>query len=479
MKSGKKIPSREKEYAAFAPYDESSADILSIKKQVLDRIRPGPDERRRLEEMRSLLIEYVRDAALHLGETDVMPLAVGSAARSTWLRGNHDIDIFISFPETLSKEEMGTRGYAVAAEVAKRADSFEDRHSEHPYLHVVKDGFEVDLVPCFRIADPSAIRSAVDRTPFHCRFVKENIKGREDDVLLLKQFMKGAGVYGSEVRNSGFSGYLSELLVIYYGSFDNVVNAAAQWKPGIVIDIVGHAAASFDDPLVMIDPTDPKRNVAAAVSLDKFAAMADHARSFARRPSDSFFFGKTCPPLSDAEIVSLLRERGTHFLAVCFGSPQKADDTLYPQLFKTERSIREILRINEFQVLNTLSYGDDAACIVWVELFSGVLPPVRLKEGPPVWVHPNGDAFREKYASRADTYALFIENGHYMAEIPRPYRTAKELIAAKTGTEIALGKHVREVLAAGFDIFENDEICRIRSEGFRSALREKIFRHLS
>jgi tRNA nucleotidyltransferase (CCA-adding enzyme) len=37
--------------------------------------------------------------------------------------------------------------------------------------------------------------------------------------------MKGTGVYGAEAKVEGFSGYLTELLVINYGSFPKALEA--------------------------------------------------------------------------------------------------------------------------------------------------------------------------------------------------------------------------------------------------------------
>ena len=157
---------------------------------------------------------------------------VGSAARGTWLSGTHDIDVFISFPEETPRKDLETLGMAIAREVAKLAEHAEDRHAEHPYLNIIYKGFDVDLVPCFRVASASRIKSAVDRTPFHNDFIKPRIKGCEDEVLLLKQFMRGGGVYGSELRTQGFSGYLTELLVIHYGSFENTVSSSLFLEAG-------------------------------------------------------------------------------------------------------------------------------------------------------------------------------------------------------------------------------------------------------
>ncbi len=212
-----------------------------LKHEVLKIIKPSEAERNELTDIQAELVSEVKTAADRLEIPDIFVKIVGSAARGTWLSGTHDIDIFISFPEETPRKELESMGMAIARETAKLAEYAEDRHAEHPYLNIVYKGFDVDLVPCFRVASASQIKSAVDRTPFHNDFVKTRIKGHEDDVLLLKQFMRGCGVYGSELRTQGFSGYLTELLIIHYGSFENAVRAVSSWKPREKIDIMQHS----------------------------------------------------------------------------------------------------------------------------------------------------------------------------------------------------------------------------------------------
>ncbi|MDD4497902.1 MAG: nucleotidyltransferase domain-containing protein, partial [Methanosarcinaceae archaeon] len=167
-----------------------------LKNAVLEKIKPNDSERKRLLAVQEELAEKVNTAAEKLDAKGIFVKMVGSAARGTWLSGTHDIDVFISFPEETSRGELERKGLAIAREVARSATRIEDRHAEHPYLNIVYKGFDVDLVPCFRVASASMLKSAVDRTPFHNEYIKKQIKGHEDDVLLLKQFMRGCGVYG-------------------------------------------------------------------------------------------------------------------------------------------------------------------------------------------------------------------------------------------------------------------------------------------
>ena len=357
-----------------------------LKLEVLERIKPSEAEKKKLLEIQEELTSEVKAAADKLGVSGVLVKMVGSAARGTWLSGTHDIDVFMSFPEETPRKDLETLGMAIAREVAKHAEYAEDRHAEHPYLNIVFKGFDVDLVPCFRVTSACRIKSAVDRTPFHNDFVKARIKGCEDEVLLLKQFMRGSGVYGSELKTQGFSGYLTELLIIHYGSFEKVIETACFWKPGEKIDIMQHGEIEHEEPLVMVDPTDPRRNVAAALSLDKFCMFIDSCREFIKNPELKFFFPACLLPLQDREILERLESRKSIQIAVVFKTPGVVEDVLYPQLYKMEQSTAALLKEYGFSVIKNRR-------LVWkrrncdsLELISGTLPKVKKHIGPPVWV---------------------------------------------------------------------------------------------
>ncbi|MFA5222664.1 MAG: CCA tRNA nucleotidyltransferase, partial [Methanoregula sp.] len=239
-------------------------------------------------------------------------MVVGSIARNTWVRGDRDLDVFLLFPPDLSRDALETEGLALARKIAGRfTKSVREKYAEHPYINACIDSIDVDLVPCYKVESAERIQSAVDRTPFHTRYITDKINGLVDDVLLLKRFTKAGGIYGSDQMTEGFSGYLCELLVLHYGGFSSLIAAAADWRPHIVIDIEHHAGKVFDEPLVVIDPVDPKRNVAAAVSLDRMVEFVELARGYLNAPSPVFFALPTPQFISREELAALLDQRGT------------------------------------------------------------------------------------------------------------------------------------------------------------------------
>ncbi len=446
--------------------------IETIRASVLSRIKPKEPEKQKLSALADSLISSI-NAIVRAEGLDINAILVGSTARSTWLSGEHDLDIFIMFPPDVSREYLEENGLYVARKMAAQAQSSEERYAEHPYINAIFDGFEVDLVPAFGVASAAEIKSAVDRTPFHNKFVLSRIQGLEDEVLLLKQFLKGCGVYGSELRTHGFSGYLVELLVIQYGSFMQVLEAAREWKPGMTIDIEKHASIAHDDPLVMVDPTDPARNVAAALSLDNLCIFMDKAREFLKKPETSYFSMQAVVPLEDSDFKNMMDERGTALIAIEFMAPDEVEDVLYPQLHKMEESVREMLERYDFRLYNSGVWAEKKAVLV-LEMESGVLPALKKHTGPQVWAEEHAAAFKSKYAGSNAFSNVHIRNGKYLVEIPRKYTEAKKLLEAEL-PKCGLGKHVALSIKKKYHVLENEQILDIREKEFREFL-QKFFK---
>ncbi|MEM2924123.1 MAG: CCA tRNA nucleotidyltransferase [Methanocellales archaeon] len=438
-----------------------------ILKEVLNRIKPTPEERAILKKISERIIEKIAEIAREKG-IEARGLLVGSAARNTWLRGDKDLDIFILLPEDLNLDEFEKKGIEIAESVAEK---FEERYAEHPYVKAFINGYEVDLVPCYAISRPEKLKSAVDRTPFHNQYVIEHIKGKEDEVLLLKQFMKGISTYGSELKTQGFSGYLCELLIIKYGSFLETLRQAKHWKYGVKIALEKQGEVEFEHPLVVIDPVDPKRNVAAALSKEKFYEFIAAAREFLEKPSLDFFFPLE-RKMDGGEFKEQLKKRGTAFYAVVFKSPNVVEDVLYPQLRKAKQSIEGLLEKHEFKVFKSDVYADSKYSIILLELSVWRLPYVRRHIGPPVEEEMHVKRFLAKYRSSAITLSKpYIQGDRYVVELPRKYIEAKDLLEAKLKT-CALGKHLSECAKQGYEILMNEEILKIESQQFYFFLKD-------
>ncbi len=352
--------------------------------------------------------------------------------------GEPDIDLFVLFPETVERKDLERIGLKIGKEVL----GGETRYAEHPYTHGKMGGFEVDLVPCYAVPDASRIRSAVDRTPFHTRFVLDNLDQRKrEQVLLLKQFMKGVGVYGAEARVQGFSGYLTELLVIKFGDLAGVLQAASGWRTGMIMDMNSVKRSGGGAPLTFWDPVDPKRNVSSALSLDQLCLFVHAAREYLRAPDERFFFPRARQLMDLETIEATFRTRGTSPFVVVLDRPDLVDDNLYPQVQKSQQGLRKLLEMNDFQVLD-MRYDVQKDVRLVFELVSTELPPARLHQGPPA-CHENADEFVNKWRM-SGLGQPFMLDGKWMVYVRREHRDPSTLVVAK-GREASLGNDLREL----------------------------------
>ncbi len=350
---------------------------LPLEETVLATLRPTQAEKDHVCGIARRVLGLIRQSGKAEG------MVVGSVARHTWVRGDRDLDVFMLFDPSLPREELENQGLSLARGIAAAlTEKYHEKYAEHPYISATIDDVDVDLVPCYKVDSATRIQSAVDRTPFHTRYITEKINGMIDDVLLLKRFTKAGGIYGSDQMTEGFSGYLCELLILHYGGFTQLLKAAAEWKPQMIIDMEDHVAKEFDEPLVMIDPVDPKRNVAAAVSLDRMAEFVELARGYLESPAESFFGLPEARSMTSEELADLLEHRGTTVYAITFPTPPYIEEIVVPQLKRSTGSVCEHLERNGFSVHHAHYRMEREQCMILVELLVAELPAIRNHTGP-------------------------------------------------------------------------------------------------
>ncbi len=360
---------------------------------------------------------------------------VGSVAKGTHLK-NPDIDIFLRFPKDLPREDLKKYGIEIGRAVIP--DGY-TKYAEHPYWRGEFMGFQVDIVPCYRISSPEERISAVDRTPFHTEYIKSHLEDwQRDEVRLLKAFLKGIGAYGAEAKIRGFSGYLSELLILKYGDFMSVLRNASGWKRRVHLWLEP-SEYRFRAPLVFVDPVDPKRNAASAVSEEKKSLLTHAAISYLDRPSIKFFFPPEPVRRSREEIMEKMSQRGTHFYLFTFPKPDIIEDNLYPQMERTLEALRKIL--SDFIPLSWFHVVDDTRVHFIIELERDRLPAVRRHEGPPVW-HENSKSFVERWKNRA-LRGPYIVGHRWYADVPRELVTPQDIVK-KEIRNYKLGKAFEE-----------------------------------
>lgn len=394
---------------------------MSLESEVLDRIKPKPDEIERItasaKKLKEMVEEYIEKNGLAATEVRF----VGSFAKDTFL-SDPDLDLFLMFPTNVSRDVLENDGLRAGEDLLHGIRMY----SEHPYIRGKFDDLDIDLVPCYHLENTKKLQSSVDRTPFHTEYVQSKLNSEQkDNVRLLKKFMKGIAAYGAEPNTRGFSGYLCELLIIKYGSFLEAVKAGVNWKEGTSIEIEGRGPISVA-PLTVYDPVDPRRNVASAVHLDTMSLFIVAARDYLQKPSEKFFFPVDRKAMTTSELRVRTEHHGSRLLTIIFKRPNVIEDNLYSQLWKTQYALTRKMDEFDFTVLRAVHEMDDDEMRIVFELERDVLSKTFKHVGPPVWV-PNAESFLKKWKDN-EYGEPFIEDGDWNVIAERSYTTAKEMI---------------------------------------------------
>jgi tRNA nucleotidyltransferase (CCA-adding enzyme) len=374
----------------------SASEAHRVEAAVAARIAPSAEFLARVARVRTELVAGAEAAARARSSPLVRAIVAGSAARGTFLFDRLDVDLFLLFPPDLPKEKLREEGLALGTAILTDTET---RYAEHPYLRGRYDGFRVDAVPGFAITDPSRPISPVDRTPFH----QEYLSSREtpelvSEVRLAKQYLRALGIYGSESRTEGLSGYLVELLTLKFGSFHRLVEAAQSWRIPVRLAEPGAEPPRLPDDvaLVLADPVDPHRNVSSALSRRNLGVLIVAARSYLSHPHESWFEARPRQALSLERAKSLVHERASHVTVLELPRPDLVDDTLYPQIRKAERAVAEEIGRSGFELLGSASAADPARVVVVVEVAHARRGAVRQRDGPPAGIDRVGE-FLEKW----------------------------------------------------------------------------------
>ncbi len=457
-----------------------ASKLEKILANVLIKTTPSSEKKKRVSRLAETLRKRVEEIA-QKAELNVEVRIEGSIAKNTWLSESPDIDIFIRVPSSVPREAFGTAYLDVARKATKGAKQIE-RFAEHPYLEAILENTRVNIVPCYCV-NKDEWKSATDRTPFHTDYVKlllnEKLCG---EIRLLKQFMKGIGVYGAEIKVGGFSGYLCELLILSRGSFIKVIEAACEWKPKILIDLEGYYEGCeheiellFEEPLVIVDPVDKRRNVASAVRkarLDEFIAAS---RALLGNPSEEFFYPTETKPFGLKQLSEALRSRGSSMIFIQVGKIKTVPDVLWGQLYRSQRALRKLVKQHDFKILRDTVWSDEKNLnILLLEVEHQCVPPLKKHFGPPLEKRSECDDFLKKHTTSKRTLSgPRIEEGRWVVEMTRVYTDLVFLLKKKLadgGRNVGFAELISKAIARELRILINEEILPSYSKSMKFAL---------
>ena len=307
----------------------------------------------------------------------------GSYAKGTWTPEKIDVDVFIKLKKSISEKKFVELGKKIGFNALKKYKPYV-RYSEHPFVEALIGDTLVNVVPCYDVKN-GEWKSAADRSTFHTEFMNEKLTGQmKNDTSLLKCMMKANGVYGAEIASQGFSGYVTEVLVYYFGSFTNVIKEISKIKKN---SRIGQSPRKFDSPVVIIDPIDANRNLGAAISMENLGKFILLSRAFLKKPALSFFKNKKIIP-------SLQKTLEKNTMVILFTYKNRSEDIIFGQIKRAANSLESQLAQEGFRVLrNDAIIYDEGKAAIFVLLEDVLLNKNQIKTGPELFE----DKFSEKF----------------------------------------------------------------------------------
>ena len=414
-------------------------------KKVIDAVESaiimGSDES---EQLSSVMSEFEEKVTSELSKQGVVAnlFVGGSVGKGTCLPGIHDIDYFMRFDlKKYGDENISEVCEGVLSSIFKDVLRLK---GSRDYFRVKINDYEIEIIPVLYIKRINQAQNLTDQSPFHVNWIKKNVKAKKKldfDMRLAKQFFRASGVYGAESWIGGFSGHVTEILVVHYGGFEKLLKAVLKWKDKTIIDVEKAYTGKdvleiLDDaktvgPLVVVDPVDKDRNAAAALGLDKFELLQSKSEAFLKKPHKKFF--------DEIEItVDDIKKMGKRNRVLIWKAPPEDDkmDVSGAKMVKYAEHIARMFKNEEFIVLDSGMYWNKHdSGLVWVIVDKKALTKNQIIKGPQTFGMQNHIlAFKKKYARRK----YWREGYHYYAEIPRKYTKIDQILRlVKKGEEFS------------------------------------------
>jgi len=380
---------------------------------VLNNIKPVDDIWRPVNQFKEEIADELKKHNI-----TATPQVGGSIAKDTWLRGDFDCDMFIRFDRAYKDQDISD-----LLETALKPFGSDRVHGSRDYFQVQRNNIKFEIIPVIAIERPEDALNVTDVSPLHVEWVKKH--GMCDEIRLTKAFCKANRVYGAESYIGGFSGHVLDIITIHYGGFMKLLRASKSWKDGQLIDIndawkndVSKLNKSKIGPLIVIDPIQPDRNAAAALTKEKIEGFISAAKDFLQEPSTDFFVKEE---FSTKKISETYHRKDCIFIEADPVEGKK--DIIGAKLMKSFEYIKTQLSLNNFKTIDSgWDWEEGKKATFWLIFEDTPLPKIMEKSGPPIKNQKDADRFREKHK---ETY---IRDDKLYTTIETRYRKPIDLI---------------------------------------------------
>jgi len=403
-----------------------------VLQDVLVQITPGEVERERTLARVQRFLSDLNDE-LKRGRVKAIAVLGGSYAKDTWLSGDYDVDVFVKFDLKHKGDNLSD-----LLERALRKWSHERIHGSRDYFWV-RDLVRYEIVPVLDIKKAVQAENVTDFSPLHVAWVNKEGKKLKGDVRLVKKFCKAAKCYGAESYIRGFSGHVVDILTIHYGGFVPLLKASTKWVPKVVLDynnaLKGKALlvlnkSKIEGPMVIVDPVQPERNAAAALTLENVEHFVVAAKKFLKVPNISAF--------REQEVDFAKLAKAGYLVKVEVQTLEEKEDVAGTKMVRAFEHVREGLV--DFNVKDAGWVWDKKAFGTWwFVLKVKELAKQRDWPGPPTKFESAVKKFKQAHKK------TFVKKGKVWAKVQRTERTPKEVLARVLASEYVRAR-VKSVL---------------------------------
>lgn len=387
-------------------------------------VKPEKEEIKHVEKIAGCFLEKLNKEL-----KDVKAVIGGSVAKGTWIKGNPDIDIFVQYPLKFKDKDISALLEKGLKKVFKEVSRV---HGSRDYFKIEYSSYIFEIIPVLKVSSPEKAENITDASPFHTEWVKSKVnESLQDEIRLTKAFCKANKLYGAESYIKGFSGFVTEILTIHYGSFEKLIKAAMKWKEVEIIGDKQHAKKLNEaklSPLIVIDPTCSSRNAAAALSDKKFKKFIETAKEFYHNPNPSFFEIKTqnLEELKDALILKAIPLNN------------RKSDIAGAKLLKAQEYIKKILDQNGFNVTeHDMEFGSES--LLWFFTEKKEIPKKFRHFGPPLKETRHVEVFKERYPGYK------IENDRIFVELERKHTHINQFVKDLISTDPYIKEKVKSI----------------------------------
>ncbi|MDP7324118.1 MAG: hypothetical protein QF632_05150 [Candidatus Woesearchaeota archaeon] len=386
--------------------------MKKVLEAALELVKPDENERKKVSDTVGAFL-----LKLNKGLKGMKAELGGSGAKETWTKGIRDADIYMKFSYGKYKDKSDEISDLLEKELKKRFSGIVRLHGSRDYFQIKHKGFLFEIIPILEIDNAEQSVNITDISPLHTKFVRKHAK-YADDILLAKGFCKSIEVYGAESYIKGFSGYVIEILTIYYKGFSGFVHAAAKWKGKEIIDPAKyHKNIMFEvnksklqSPLVLIDPVEKGRNAAAALGEERYGLLIKTCKGFLKKPSLNYFVVKGFDEKKLEKEDMVVKAESLSGKADVVGSKLLKIFELFEKKFGL------------FGLKTKGWHWDGKVVYYWFSFKNKVLKGKEELTGPPVKMEQHCKVFKKKYGK------VVIRKGKLYASVKRKYSKPEELV---------------------------------------------------